>query len=303
MTKWLAVLFFASAVALGEETPTSAPSDPGDGTQVEVAKQQTPLSPEELPEPEFLKQLAKKVVATYMALEYLTFESRVFEKTRGLVNGQAKLEFQKDAPLIATIKTQVTATGQLRSEARAKGKLVWGMVVGTEQNGKLPGVQWNTTSQTKPYVVKPGVRGRHFYCDGDAPGHCILGWSALPLVGGSRTKKDTVPTLLWESRIAAGKYKGLVANVAGEKCYLVSTALGGGQIVHQYYIHPRTFLVTQIDKLQTTRSMTGKVIGTASQRWTFENIRTTRIDYKSFALPSAEDRALVDAGTPFTERR
>ena len=241
-----------------------------------------------------LDELAAKIVAAYEGLDSLYIESQIYEGKRNIsATETAELVFDEKAPLIATVKSWMRPAHELRTEVYVGDKLVWGMVSKAMEQGKSLAVQWNQRQITKPYPAGGLDNGRGWNLNDDVPGQCVLGWYVFSLVGGTEAKRDTLPSWLWKERISGGKFEGHLKDVAGCECYCISFA-PGKSVLFKHYVDPKTFLVTQIDKVQLIQTPGGKIAGVGSQRWTFK-YEKVKVDPKQFDFPAPGEREEVEA--------
>jgi hypothetical protein len=280
MHKVLLVLLFCSP-AVAQEAPATHPGDAA-AVAEPPAKTDAPV----------LSELAAKMEAAYAKLDSLYIESQVYESMRKAESSAPQLTFDDKAPLIVDFKVWMRPEHELRAEAYVNDKQVWGMVSQRMKDGKSMVVQWNETQITKPHPAGRWDEGRNSDLDGNVPGHCTAGLYIFSLVGEKKADHDTLPSWLWNDRIAGGKYEGRVKDALGNECYCVSCPVGT-EVFFKHYVDTRTFLVTQIDKAQQIMTPDLKVIGVGSQRWTLKNV-PQQIEADKFSFPDPGEREVVE---------
>jgi hypothetical protein len=283
MHKVLLVLL-SCATALAQEAPTTRPGGAAAGVE--------PPASTDAPA---LNDLAARMVAAYAELDSLYIESQAYESVHltSDLSSTPELKYDDQAPLIMTVKAWMHPAHELRAEAYVNDKQVWGMVSQPMKDGKSMVVQWNEKQITRPFPAGDLDEGRSANLKDNVPGHCTLGWYLHSLVGGKEARPLTSPRWLWKDRIRGGKYEGRVKDVLGNECYCVSCTVGD-DVLFKLYLDTKTFLITQIDKIQFVMTPDEKIVGVGSQRSTFRNVPQP-IDPEKFSFPAPDRREVVEA--------
>ena len=269
---------------------SSSGSVPATQPAVDSKPDPAPEQADSQSEESVLSQISSGLGKAYQSLSGLELKVRVFEGVKTGVGKKPALEFDEGAREIARIRSFMAPGPKLRTEVTVRDKPVWGMVSIPDDSKICRVVQWNETTQTKPFLAEGRGQGMNWYCAEKVPGQCILGWNVLSWVGPGQ--EDSFPLQLWRKRIREGKYEGLKKTADGEMAHCVLFVNGDGMLF-RHYVDPNQFFMLQLEKVSWIYGSGERVIGVGSQRWAFRH-EIVDPNQEKFSFPTPEERKLID---------